>query len=381
MNDGTRGRAAGYRVAIIGSRGYPYVYSGYETFVKELAERLVGDGVGVTVYCHRNLFPVRPREVNGVRLVYIQTVERKTLSQLLTSFQSLVHACFQDYDLILVVNSANGPLGLLPKAFGKRAVINVDGLEWRRPKWKGLGARYFHWASWCATKLYDAVITDSLEMQKIYEREFGSPSTVIAYGASLPGPARTGALRRWGLSKGDYYLVAGRLIPDNNCDKIIMEFLKTRSTRRLVIVGDVPYRDRYARKLKAIRDPRLLFTGYVRRPGELTELYQNCFAYLHGHEFGGTNPSLLAALGCGCAVCALDTAFNREVLEDGRYGLFFSKAEGDLRARVGEMERRPRMLASLRTRSRSRIRHSYTWEKIVSQYRDLFEKALRRRTR
>jgi glycosyltransferase involved in cell wall biosynthesis len=376
MKAGTRGRAAGYRLAIIGSRGYPYIYSGYETFVQELAERLVKEGVGVTVYCHRNLFPVRPREVNGVRLVYIPTVERKTLSQFISSFQSLLHASLRSYDLILVVNSANGPLGILPRAFGKRTVINVDGLEWRRPKWKGLGATYFHWASWCATKLYDAVITDCQEMSKVYEREFRCPSTVIAYGASRPEPARTGALRRWGLKKGDYYLVVGRLIPDNNPDKIIKEFLKTRSPRKLVVVGDVPYRDRYARKLKAIQDPRLLFTGYVCRPGELTELYQNCFAYLHGHEFGGTNPSLLAALGCGCAVYALDTAFNREVLEEGRYGLFFTKAEGDLKARVEELERRPRMLAALRTESRSRIKRSYTWEKITGQYRELFEKTL-----
>jgi glycosyltransferase involved in cell wall biosynthesis len=381
MKDGARRRGQAYSVAIIGSRGYPYVYSGYETLVRELSERLVKAGIGVTVYCHRNLFPVRPREVNGVRLVYLQTLERKTLSQLLASFQSMVHACLGNHDLILVLNSANGPLGVFPKAFGKKAVINVDGLEWRRPKWKGLGARYFHWASWCATKFYDAVVTDSLEMHKVYEREFGSASTVIAYGASLSGPARTGVLRRWGLTKGDYYLVAGRLVPDNNGDTIIAEFLKTRSTRRLVIVGDVPYRDRYARTLKAVRDPRLLFTGYVHRPGELTELYQNCFAYLHGHEFGGTNPSLLAALGCGCAVCALDTAFNREVLADGRYGLFFTKSAGDLRARVEDMEIRPRRLAPLRNRSRSRIRGSYTWDKVVGQYRDLFEKTLGRRTR
>ena len=149
------------KIAIIGSRGYPYVYSGYETFVKELSERLVRQGIGVTVYCHRNLFHDKPKEVNGIRLVYIPTIEKKTLSQFIHSLQSMLHACFCRYDVILVVNSANGPFGLLTRIFRKRTAINVDGLEWLRPKWKGMGARYFHWASRLATRLYDRVITDS----------------------------------------------------------------------------------------------------------------------------------------------------------------------------------------------------------------------------
>ena len=103
--------------------------------------------------------------MNGIRLVYIPTIEKKTLSQFIHSFQSMLHACFCRYDVILVVNSANGPFGLLTRLFRKRTAINVDGLEWLRPKWQGLGARYFHWASRVATRLYDRVITDSLAMQ------------------------------------------------------------------------------------------------------------------------------------------------------------------------------------------------------------------------
>jgi glycosyltransferase involved in cell wall biosynthesis len=366
-------RGGRVKIAIIGSRGYPYVYSGYETFVRELSERLVRQGIGVTVYCHRNLFRDRPKEMNGIRLVYIPTIEKKTMSQFIHSFQSMLHACFCRYDAILVVNSANGPFGLITRIFRKRTAINVDGLEWLRPKWKGLGARYFHWASKAATRLYDRVITDSLAMQKIYRDEFGSASTMIAYGANIGPGADPGLLAKWDLQPRQYYLIVGRLVPDNNADLIVREFTASASTRKLVVVGDVPYKDRYASSIRDQADPRLVFTGYVTDPVDLAALYQHCHAYCHGHEFGGTNPALLQALANGCAVYALDTVFNREMLAGGANGLFFSKAAGNLKKMILEMENRGELLSELRQKAPQRIRENYTWEKIAAQYSVLFE--------
>jgi glycosyltransferase involved in cell wall biosynthesis len=360
------------RIAIIGSRGYPYVYSGYETFVRELSERLVRQGVDVTVYCHRGLFRERPREAHGIRLVYVPTIETKILSQFVHSLQSMLHACFCGYDVILVVNSANGPFGLLTRIFRKSTVINVDGLEWLRPKWKGLGRRYFHWASRLATRLFDRVVTDSAAMQDIYRKEFGSDSTMIAYGADLAPAADPARLGKWRLQPRQYYLVVGRLVPDNNADLIAREFAASASGKKLVIVGDVPYKDRYARGVRDHSDPRIVFTGYVTDPGELSALYQHCFAYCHGHEFGGTNPALLQALGNGCAVCALDTVFNREMLLDGSYGLFFSKENGSLKKLIAAMEENEELPAGLRRKARERISENYSWEKITAQYRRLF---------
>ncbi len=360
------------KIAIIGSRGYPYVYSGYETFVKELSERLVRQGIGVTVYCHRNLFRDRPKEVNGIRLVYIPTIEKKILSQFIHSFQSMLHACFSRYDVILVVNSANGPFGLLTRLFRKRTAINVDGLEWLRPKWRGLGARYFHWSSRMATRFFDRVITDSTEMQAIYRNEFAADSAMIAYGANFPLPAALEWLNKWKLEPGRYYLVVGRLIPDNNAKLIIREFVASKSDKKLVIIGDVPYMDEYAETLKRQANGCLVFTGFVTDPGELSALYQHCFVYLHGHEFGGTNPSLLQALASGCAVCALDTVFNREILLDGEYGFYFSKETDMLAKWIRKTEARPERLYPFRDKARECIRDNYTWEKIVSQYCSLF---------
>lgn len=366
------------KIAIIGSRGYPYVYSGYETFVREIGERLHRRGVEVTVYCHRNLFRERPPRVNGIRLVYIPTIERKSLSQFLHSLQAMLHASWGGkYDVILTLNAANGPFGLIPRLRHRPTAINVDGLEWLRPKWRGLGARYFRWAARCATRFYDRVITDSTEMERVYRREFGVDSTMIAYGATPREQVDDTRLQRWNLEKNGYYLIVGRLIPDNNADLLIREFLRTGSSRKLVVVGDVPYRDRYAQALKEIADPRLVFTGYIHDLEDLAALYQHCHVYLHGHEFGGTNPTLLQALAHDCAVLALDTPFSREVLAGEEHGLHFGKQEGELARRIAEVESRPHVLESMRRRGHERIREAYDWEMITDRYMQLLQELAR----
>jgi len=364
------------KIAIIGSRGYPYIYSGYETFVKELSERLVLYGIAVTVYCHRNLFTNRPRNLNGIELVYIPTIEKKSISQFLHSFQSILHASLNKNDIILVVNSSNGPFGLITRFFNKKTIINVDGLEWLRPKWKGIGAKYFYWASKMATYFYDVIVNDSFAMEQIYLEHFQAKSVVIAYGANIRYSQSSNFLKKWRLNIQDYYLIVGRLIPDNNAQYIIEEFLKSESSKKLVIVGDVPYKDEYAIKIKGLKDNRLLFTGYVKDQTELAELYHNCYAYIHGHEFGGTNPTMLKALAYGCAILALDTVFTREMLLNGKFGVFFNKEKDSLMSLIGSIEKNPSTLVNFRKHARERIIENYTWEKVTKQYIELFNKIL-----
>jgi glycosyltransferase involved in cell wall biosynthesis len=355
-------------VAIIGSRGYPYVYSGYETFVKELSERLVKKGIHVKVYCHKNLFKDRPRTVNGIELIYIPTIETKSLSQLIHSFLSMMHACIGKTDVILAVNAANGPWGLIARIFGKPTCINVDGMEWLRPKWKGLGSKYFHFSAWLATKWYDRIITDAEEMRKVYLEEFKKDSTVIAYGANIRYPKDTSAIAQFGLSQQDYYLVVGRLIPDNNADLIVREFLAAGSTKKLVIVGDVPYKDKYAQLIKSAASENVLFLGYITNSEILAELYHHCFAYLHGHEFGGTNPTMLKAMAYGCAILALDTRFNHEMLSGDRFGLFFTKTPQSLAVLMQNVEHQPDLLEELRGKSREALTDKYNWDHITDAY-------------
>ena len=359
-------------ISIIGTRGYPYVYSGYETFVKQLSERLVLKNCNVTVYCHKGLFENRPKEIKGIKLVYIPTIETKILSQPVHSFLSIIHACFSRSHVILAVNSANGPFGLITKLFKLPTAINVDGLEWLRPKWKGLGSIYFKWASKMATLFYDQIINDSDEMRKVYLNLFKRDSKVIAYGADIRKSKNPDLINKWNLKQREYYLVIGRLIPDNNADLIIKGFLKSNSKKKLVVVGDVPYKDAYASNLKKINDKRLIFTGYVKDQDILAELYHNCYVYVHGHEFGGTNPTMIKAMAYGCAILALDTVFNKEMLQKGKFGLFFKKELMSVTNQIDYCEKENILMDNLRQESINGITKKYDWDFVTSQYLEIF---------
>ena len=365
-------------ISIIGVKGYPYVYGGYETFVKQISERLIKN-YNITVYCHRGLFSNRPKNVNGINLIYVPSIETKILSQPIHSFFSIIHACFSKSDIILVVNSANGPFGLLTKLFRIPTAINVDGLEWLRPKWKGLGSIYFKWASKMATLFYDQIINDSYEMRKVYLDLFKRDSKVIAYGADIRKSESPDSINKWNLKQREYYLVIGRLIPDNNADLIIKGFLKSNSTKKLVIVGDVPYKDTYASDLKKINDKRLIFTGYVKDQDVLAELYHNCYVYVHGHEFGGTNPTMIKAMAYGCAILALDTVFNKEMLQKGKFGLFFKKELISVTNQIEYCEKEKLEIDKLRSESIYGITKKYNWDFVTKEYLEVFQSLVSQR--
>jgi len=362
------------KISIIGSRGYPYVYSGYETLIKELSERLVARGCEVTVYCHRNLFNKKPALVKGIKLVYVPTIESKSLSQLIHSFLSMCHAVTSDADVIFAVNAANGPFGLISKIFRKPTAINVDGLEWLRPKWKGLGAKYFKIAARLSTILFDQIINDSDEMRKVYLNLFKKESVVIAYGATVIKSEELSLIKQWPITPKEYYLVVGRMIPDNNADIIVKGFLASNSSKKMVVVGDVFYRDNYADKLKALKDERLIFTGYVNDSDVLAALYHHSYMYVHGHEFGGTNPTMIKAMAYGCGILALNTVFNKEMLNNDSYGIYFDKNQEAVRRQINYADQYPKEIKKLRQNSHLGITDKYNWDCITDRYLEVFKR-------
>jgi glycosyltransferase involved in cell wall biosynthesis len=367
-------------LAIIGSKGFPFVYSGYETLVRELATRLSGR-YEVHVYCHRALFEERPKRLDGVFLHYVPALETKYLTHLTHALTATVHAACRGYDVYLYLNACHGPFGYLLKLLGRRSAINTDGLEWRRPQLHPLARAYYRWAARQCKGAFDVLVADAAAMADIYREEFGAKSTVIAYGAEVDSSADRHLLAQWGLEPDDYYFVFGRLIPDNNAMLVVEAFLRSGSRRRLVIAGDLLFRDAYADRLKSLASDRVRFVGMLREPPLARALYRHCFTYVHGHEFGGTNPTLLEALAKGCCVMALDTVFNREVLEQGRYGLLFPKDADALAAAMSDLEASPDQVATFRQRSQARIQSRYTWELVASQYDDLLQGLLQRAPR
>ncbi len=369
------------KIGILGIRGLPSNYSGYETFVGELAPRLVQRGHEVTIYCRAALYDKRPAEYLGMKMKYLPSVEHKFLSTLTHTAISIGHAAVSGYDMILAVNAANGMFGFIPRALGRRCVLNVDGMEWLRPKWNRMGKWVFKTSARLGTWFYNEIVTDADEMHRLYAREFGIDSTYIAYGANIETAQCPDVLAEYGLSPLGYYLIASRLIPDNNADLIVDAFVKSGSPLTLAIAGGADYagnkiEQAFLDRLKVLANDRVKFLGHISKPGHIRELHCGSFAYVHGHQFGGINPSLLKALGYGNLILALNTPFNSEVLDSGKYGILYEKRVDHLAGCIKEIEAEPARAQEFRRRAPERIRERFTWDRITDQYLTLFRRLI-----
>ena len=358
------------RLAIFGGRGIPSTYSGYETFFGELAPRLVERGHDVIVYCRRSLFKERPPTYRGVRLIYTPSIETKNLGTLSHSLTCMLDVLWRKRDVILVANVANAFHCVLARLFRQPCALNVDGVEWKRGKWGRLGKGYFRaGAKWSGKILPRGVVTDAYAMRRLYLEEFGTPSVCIAYGANIESSTDPGVVRRYGLEPGGYYLIASRLVPENNAAMIVEGFQKAKTPRVLAIAGDANYKSDFITDLKANAGERVRFLGHVDSVEHVKELHCNAYAYIHGHMSGGTNPALLKALGYSNCVLAHANEFNAEVL--GGHGLLFHDAD-ELAAQIEKIEREPQIAEELRRHAPDRIREAYTWEHVTDQYEELF---------
>lgn len=363
---------SGLRIAMLGSRGIPHTYSGYEAFLGEVAPRLVSRGHQVIVYCRRGLFQDRPRAYKGVRLIYVPNIETKELGTFSHTLLCMIDMLFRGVDVSLVVNVANAFHCVIPRLLGKRFAINVDGLDWKRDKWGRAAKKYFYWNAKYVGKICPkGVVTDALEMRRIYLQEFGTPNVSIAYGANIESSSNLEIVRQYGLEPFQYYLIASRLVPENSADLIVRAFAQVHTSRVLAIAGSANYRSAFVDQLKQTSGPRVRFLGHVGNSEHVKELHCNAYGYIHGHSLGGTNPALLKALGYGNCVLALNTPFNREVLQD--YGILFDRDPSDLTRKLQHIEDRPECAAGYRCRAPDRIREAYTWEKITDQYEELFQ--------
>jgi glycosyltransferase involved in cell wall biosynthesis len=371
---GERGRStvpSPLKIAILGSRGIPHTYSGYEAFIGEVGPRLVERGHEVIVYCRSSLFHERPKTYKGVQLKYLPGIETKTLGTLTHTLVSMGDVLFRRVDVIFVVNVVNAFHCILPRLLRKNVAINVDGLDWKRGKWGHLAKWFFYWNAKSVGRICPkGVVTDAQEMRRIYLDEFGTPSVSIAYGANIEKSANPDVVKQYGLEPSGYYLVASRLVPENNADLIVRAFEQVNTKRLLAIAGDANYRSAFVDRLKETKDPRVKFLGHVGNPEHVKELHCNAYAYVHGHSLGGTNPALLKALGYGNCVLALATTFNKEVLQD--YGILFENSPGDLTDKLQQIENHPELAARYGLRAPGRIHEAYTWEAITDQYEELF---------
>lgn len=357
-------------IAIMGTRGIPANYGGFETFAEELSTRLVARGHTVTVYGRSHHVDPSLTEYRGVHLVVLPAIRTKYLDTISHTFLSCLHGSRRRHDVVLICNAANAVFALPLRMTGQRVVVNVDGIERKRAKWNWLGRRYYRLSEYLSTICPHAIVTDALAIQRYYLDTYHARSTFIPYGARSEPATTREALDRFGLTRERYVLYVSRLEPENNAHIVVAAFEAVRTDYRLVIVGDAPYSHAYIKALKRTRDPRIQFTGAVYGRG-YWELMGNAACYLHATEVGGTHPALVEALAQGNLVIANETPENAEVVRDA--GLLYRKNDpADLAAKLQAVLDAPERYAGYRTQARTRAEHCYTWDAVVRQYEDLF---------
>jgi glycosyltransferase involved in cell wall biosynthesis len=339
--------------------------------VAQLASRLAARGHEMIVYCRRSLFRERPASYQGVRLIYLPSIETKVLGSPTHTLLCAFDVLFRRVDLVLVMNIVNGLHCAVFRALGQQCAIMVDGQDWKRGKWGRVARNYFHWCAKHIGKICPrGVITDAIGMRQIYLAEFRTTSACIASGADIQVSTRPEIVREYGLEPFEYYLIASRLVPENNAELILTAFERVRTDRLLAVAGTANYKSKFVERLKENKDPRVRFLGHVADPEHMKELHCNAYAYVHGHSLGGVNPALLKALGCGNCVLALNTPFNVEPLQN--YGILFEHDVDDLAKKLQEIDNHPETAAEYRRRAPERIRDAYGWETITDQYEEFF---------
>ncbi|MBC3761669.1 DUF1972 domain-containing protein [Quadrisphaera oryzae] len=324
---------------MVGTRGVPAHYGGFETCVEEVGARLAERGHDVVVYCRRasdDDAGERLPEHRGMRLVHLPAMRSRTLETLSHTGGSVAHLVRHPTDVAIVFNAANAPYLPVVRARGIPVATHVDGLEWKRAKWGPTGQRYYRQAEALAVRFSDALIADAVGIQDYYTERFGKETTLITYGAPhVEGDGDPARLAELGLEPGGYHLVVARFEPENHVDVVVEGYSASTARKPLVVVGSAPYSDAYTARVRSLADDRVQFLGGVWDQDLLDQLYAGAHTYLHGHSVGGTNPSLLRAIGARTAVSAFDVSFNREVLEDA--GRYWSSAS-DVRAVVEASE-------------------------------------------
>jgi len=356
------------KIGILGTRGIPARYGGFETLAEELSARFAERGHDVTVYTRSRYAEPGVGEWRGAKVRVLPTISTKYLDTVVHGVLSGSDAAFERFDAVLVCNAINAFSCFLPRLFGPtRVVLNVDGLERNRRKWNAAGRLAYRMSEKLSTIVPDAVVSDARVIRDYYRERYGFESHFIPYGGDLPEPAGRETLERLGLSAEGYVLYVSRLEPENNADAVVRAYRNVPGEMPLVVVGGAPYAADYIARVRAEADPsRVRFPGAIYGEG-YRQLLANAAVYVHATEVGGTHPALVEALGYGRVVAYNATPENEEVA--GGAGLPFDAGKPETLARVlTGLLNDPASGSVWKERARARMNERYRWEDVASRY-------------
>ncbi len=354
------------KLAILGTRGIPANYGGFETFAEELSWRLAKRGHQVTVYARQ---PHSEATYRGVAIRYLPALRHKYAETLAHTLLSTIHLLFHRQDVALYCNAANAVFTIAPRLVGIPVALNVDGLERKRRKWNALAKLWYLMSERLATVLPTAVVSDARSIAAYYRSRYGKATEFIPYGAETGQSGGTEALERLGLEPGRYFLYVSRMEPENNALMVREAFERVKTDFKLALVGDAPYAAGYLARVRDTRDPRVVIPGAIYGEG-YHALLSNAFAYIHATEVGGTHPALIEAMGRGCLTLYLRTEENEEVA--GGAGLPFEENLAEAIRSALEMPESER--EAWRARAAERVRERYSWEAVTDAYERLFQR-------
>jgi glycosyltransferase involved in cell wall biosynthesis len=355
------------KIAIVGTRGIPNRYGGFEQFAEKVSSTLTHRGHEVTVYCRKPF--TSPDDVYDRRVhrVILPTVHQKHLDTWSSGLISAVHVAFSENDMVLFCNVANSPFAWIPRLFGKPVVLNVDGLDRRRGKWNTFGQAALHICEWLSTFTPTRIVTDAESIHDYYRDRYGEDPSVIGYGSDMP----EGDLSADGfnLQPGRYVLYVSRLEPENNPELVLAAWSKVQTDWPLVIVGDNRYDAGYLDRLKHQADGRVKFLGAIYGDGYWA-LQKHAGIFIFACEVGGVHPALIEAMAAGNAVLYLESPENNETAGDA--AILYSKSADDLAAKLQLLLDEPAAREQWAARGIARANQLYRWDAVAEKYEKLF---------
>jgi glycosyltransferase involved in cell wall biosynthesis len=367
------------KITMLGTRGIPGGYSGFETAVEELSKRLVERGHEVVVYCRTHMVKYEGDTYLGVKLVKLPTIANKHLDTFAHTCLSTFHMLAKNRcDVALYFIAGNSPFSFLPRLAGIPTAINVDGMDSQRAKWSRVAKAYLRFAERLAPIAANEVIADSQVIQRYYRERFNADSVFIPYGAEMAEVPGSKWLEQFGLKPREYILFVGRLVPENCAHVLIEAYNGVKTDKKLVIVGDASYSDAYIEKLRAAASPNVTFTGYLFGEG-YRQLSHNAYLSAVPTIVGGTHPVIVEELAAGNCVVVSDHPPNLETIGDAGISFRAAAGAGDLRSKLQMLVDDPELVASYREKAKQRAREKYDWDAITDQYESLCRSLLARR--
>jgi glycosyltransferase involved in cell wall biosynthesis len=365
------------RIALLGNRGIPANFGGSDTVIEQLGERLVAKGHHVSVYCRKHFSTTNDKYYKGIERVVLPSINRFNLDTITHAFLSTIHALITNKADILNYHGIGNSLVLPLLIFSsKKAVILIDGPDWKRPKWNWFAKIMLRWSVNFALWFADELISDNIPIHQWFEEKFNKVTPVIYYGADFDKVPSGENLAKWGLKGNDYILFVGMMVPDKGPDIILEAYTKLKTDLKMLMVGDTHYHKAFLNDLKNkySSNPNVIFTGF-QYDLAYREFMSNAYIYTHPFRSDGTSPSLLQALAYGNCILANSSIETQTTLQDA--GLFFARDSSDsLSEKLQYLIEHPNQVETFRMKAFKFAQKKYNWDVVVQQYEEVFYKLL-----